>query len=169
MTENGHKDVVNMKLVQQNKKQQGRWMLTLLFGVYLLVLLRITVFREDFSFDHLMENGNINSELFTAYIPFLRGGFIGLFIYLFVGNIVWFVPLGGYLAWRFPRCGVWLATAAGFLLSLAIETSQYVFGVGVTELDDLVLNTAGTFLGAVFIKGIERCLKKRSNRKKKET
>ena len=150
-----------MKLDQQNRLQRGRRLLTLLFGIYLLVLLRITVFREDFSFDHLMENGNINPELFTAYIPFLRGGFIGLFIYLFVGNIVWFMPLGGYLVWRFPRCGVWLATAAGFLLSLAIETSQYVFGVGVTELDDLVLNTAGTFLGAVAVRCVLRLSEKK--------
>ena len=69
-----------MSLNQQNHVQRGRRVLTLLFWIYILVLLRITVFREDFSFDHLMENGNVNPELFTAYIPFLRGGFIGLFI-----------------------------------------------------------------------------------------
>ena len=157
-----------MKEMKSQKGQQGRRILALLFWIYLCMLLRITVFREDFSLDHLMENGNINPELFTAYIPFLRGGFIGLFIYLFVGNIVWFMPLGGYLVWRFRRCGVWLTTAAGFLLSLAIETSQYVFGVGVTELDDLVLNTAGTFLGAVIVRWIMSWLKKRSDRKNRQ-
>ena len=84
-----------MSLNQNNNRQRGRVFLTLLFWIYIAVLLRITVFREDFSFDNLLQNGKINSELFTAYIPFLRGGFIGLFIYLFVGNIVWYVPLGG--------------------------------------------------------------------------
>lgn len=145
-----------MKLKHNNEKQWGRKLLTLLFWIYIAALLRITVFREDFSFDHLMENGNVNPELFTAYIPFLRGGFIWLFIYLFVGNIVWFIPLGGYLVWRHPKCSVLLATLTGFLLSLAIEISQYVFGVGVTELDDLVLNTTGTLIGAVFIRVVQR-------------
>lgn len=151
-----------MSLTQNNKKQRGRTFLTLLFWIYIAVLLRITVFRDDFSFDNLMQNGNVNPELFTAYIPFLRGGFIGLFIYLFVGNIVWFVPLGGYLVWKYEKCSVWLAAFAGFLLSLAIETSQYVFGVGVTELDDLVLNTAGAFIGAVIIRIVQKLSDRRS-------
>lgn len=141
-------------------------MLTLLFWIYLAVLLKITVFRSDFSFDHLLENGKLNLELFTAYIPFLRGGFIWLFIYLFVGNIVWFIPLGGYLVWKYPKCSVLLATAAGFLLSLGIEVSQYIFGVGVTEVDDLVLNTTGALIGAVLIRVVQWIVKTRSGRNK---
>lgn len=152
-----------MSLDQNNNRQRGRVFLTLLFWIYIAVLLRITVFREDFSFDNLLQNGKINPELFTAYIPFLRGGFIGLFIYLFVGNIVWFVPLGGYLVWKYEKCSVWLAALTGFLLSLGIETSQYVFGVGVTELDDLVLNTAGAFIGAVFIRLVQKLRKGKKN------
>lgn len=35
----------------------------------------------------------------------------------------------------------------GFLLSLGIEISQYIFGTGVTEVEDLILNTLGTALG----------------------
>ena len=155
-----------MSLKQNNDKQRGRKLLTLLFWIYIAVLLRITVFREDFSFDHLMENGNVNPELFTAYIPFLRGGFIGLFIYLFVGNIVWFIPLGGYLLWKHEKCTVLQATIIGFLLSLVIEASQYVFGVGVTELDDLVLNTTGTLIGAVFMWAFRKLRETRVNQGK---
>ena len=35
----------------------------------------------------------------------------------------------------------------GFLLSLSIETAQFVLGSGVSELDDLILNTLGALLG----------------------
>lgn len=31
--------------------------------------------------------------------------------------------------------------------NVAIETMQYIFGTGVSELDDLVLNTLGTWAG----------------------
>ena len=35
----------------------------------------------------------------------------------------------------------------GFFLSLLIETMQFVFGTGVSELDDVILNTLGVYLG----------------------
>lgn len=37
--------------------------------------------------------------------------------------------------------------ALGFLLSLLIEATQFVFYKGVAELDDLMLNTLGTAIG----------------------
>ena len=140
---------------RKNEQQRGRQFITLLFWIYVIVLLRITVFRDDFSLSHIMTNGTLNLELFSAYIPFLRGGFIWLFIYLFVGNIVWFIPLGVYLVWKNPGHTVWRAVLIGFLTSLAIEISQYVFGVGVTEVDDLVLNTFGTLIGAGLMRIIQ--------------
>lgn len=150
-----------MSFAKNSRQRSRQWVVTLLFWIYIAVLLKITVFREGFSFDHLLQNGKLNLDLFTEYIPFLRGGFIWLFIYLFVGNIVWFIPLGSYLVWKHPRCSVWKATMAGFCVSFAIELSQFVFGVGVTELDDLVLNTAGTLIGAVAVRVWQRIAAKR--------
>ena len=46
-----------------------------------------------------------------------------------------------------------LSTAfCGFLFSLLIEMLQYVFGTGFSELDDLILNTFGVWIGAVLIR-----------------
>jgi glycopeptide antibiotics resistance protein len=36
----------------------------------------------------------------------------------------------------------------GFLLSAMIETLQFILGTGVSELDDLILNTFGVWIGA---------------------
>ena len=152
-----------MSFEKKNEQQRGGQIITLLFWIYVIALLRITVFRDDFSLSHIMTNGKLNLELFSAYIPFLRGGFIWLFIYLFVGNIVWFIPLGAYLVWKAPRHTVWRAVLIGFLLSLVIEVSQYIFGVGVTEVDDLVLNTAGTLIGAVLMRIVQKIVKERKS------
>ena len=146
---------------KKNEQQRGRRIITLLFWIYVIVLLRITVFRDDLSLSHIMTNGKLNLELFSAYIPFLRGGFIWLFIYLFVGNIVWFIPLGAYLVWKKPGRSVWQAVVIGLSLSLLIEVSQYVFGVGVTEVDDLVLNTSGALIGAVLMRITQYFMEKR--------
>ena len=51
---------------------------------------------------------------------------------------------------------LWKIVLAGFLFSLTIESLQYLFGTGYSELDDLILNTAGVFAGAVFVKGVKR-------------
>jgi len=52
---------------------------------------------------------------------------------------------------------------AGLAFSFAIEFFQYVFGTGISELDDLILNTFGVWLGAVlagFLKKEKKARKK---------
>lgn len=122
------------------------------FLVYIVVLLRITVFRTNFSLSHVMENGTINLSLFQDYIPFMRQGRWILFLYLFVGNIIWFVPLGSILLLTGKAKRIWSVALCGLLLSLIIETLQFIFGTGVSELDDLVLNTTGACIGAVIVR-----------------
>ena len=65
------------------------------------------------------------------------------------GNLVLFVPIGIALGVAFRGRPRPLVAATGLLISLAIEISQYVFAVGrVVDIDDVVLNVAGTWLGA---------------------
>ena len=61
------------------------------------------------------------------------------------GNIAFFVPVG-VLAWVvFGRAGRAIACAA--LFSLAMEVGQYVFALGLSDVDDLIMNTLGAALG----------------------
>ncbi|MEH2929030.1 VanZ family protein [Candidatus Ventrimonas sp. KK005] len=77
-------------------------------------------------------------------------------MYLFVGNIVWFIPFGAFWYGIGIRRDMRRILLLGFLFSLTIETLQFVFGTGVTELDDLILNTFGVWVGA---KSCQICLK----------
>ena len=67
------------------------------------------------------------------------------FCYLFIGNLIWFAPVGVLVRLRGGK--LWLALLAGLCLSLLVETGQFVLGSGVSELDDLILNTCGAALG----------------------
>lgn len=140
-----------MKL-PEHRKEKKRLIITILFLIYVALVFRITVFRPGFTFGHFFENGSLNLTLFQGYLPMIKERSWFIFIYLFVGNIIWFVPFGMYLEgqkkWRLAA-----TVLCGFLFSLAIETLQYVFGTGFSELDDLILNTFGVFLGAVFVRG----------------
>ena len=55
-------------------------------------------------------------------------------------------PLGS--ARRVRRYPLVLATVAAFVLSTGIELSQYVFRLGFTDIDDVILNTLGAAVGA---------------------
>lgn len=140
------------------KKKQIEVLLKLFFILYLIILFRITVFRAGFSFENLLKNGTINLTLFRGYLPILEGGHWFRFIYLFVGNIIWFVPFGAYLRYQEKFKATGTIVLLGFLLSLTIEGLQYVFGTGYSELDDLILNTLGAWLGTLLCKKISTIL-----------
>jgi glycopeptide antibiotics resistance protein len=67
-----------------------------------------------------------------------------------LANTVCFMPFGFLLPLitKHPR-GVFFTAFAGCLFSACIETAQYVFNVGVFDVDDIILNTAGVILGYI--------------------
>ena len=84
-----------------------------------------------------------------------------------IGNITMFIPVG--IVW--PVCfkqlnNVWKVTLAGFVYTLLIEISQLPFYDRCTDVDDLILNTTGVFIGAVIyfaIVSIIKLFKKKVN------
>lgn len=69
------------------------------------------------------------------------------FIINILGNILLFVPVGFFyrLALRRP---LWASALLGLCFSAFIEVSQ-IFLPRMTDIDDIILNTAGVFLGGV--------------------
>ena len=65
-----------------------------------------------------------------------------------LGNVIGFIPFGFLLPllmrWfrRLPR-----TLFAGFILSLGYEMMQLLFGLGIFDVDDLILNMTGCFIG----------------------
>ena len=221
----------------------------LLTVLWLVALLRLTVFRDG-CFSHGWCSGRIEWDAFAYYATLIRVAYWRYLTYLFVGNLVWFMPAGVLVGLRnirhangrqiagatdkfgaegrvpaprkaHPRveqnspgdcsglhrqCGSyadatgilprWWQRAAhasppadagrfgnelppvahrraplqrfpllraalwGFLLSLAIETMQYILGSGISELDDLILNTVGAMLGYGLLRVFQKCCKK---------
>ncbi len=76
-----------------------------------------------------------------------------------VGNVVLFLPMGLYFALldtsaRKWRCLLWAA-----LVSVGIELSQYIFALGTTDVDDVILNVLGASLGILCYGLLKRWLK----------
>lgn len=113
-------------------------------AAYLAALLRFTVFRDG-CFGHGLLSGRLHWIPGVAYRDLISWGSYGRAAILFFGNILCFMPLGFLLArrkWGFAACAL-----AGLSLSLAIEGGQYLLGSGLSEIDDLILNTLGAMAG----------------------
>ena len=74
-------------------------------------------------------------------------------VYEAIFNVMLTVPLGDYLCYLF-RCRWWMALLIGMATTLLFETSQltglfglYAHPYRLFDVDDLILNTAGTMLG----------------------
>lgn len=90
---------------------------------------------------------------FHSYYVALNGGNKEIFRTNFM-NIVLFYPSGLLGFWLLPKRwhAAWkviLLTAIFALLSIGIEYTQYRFGLGLTEVDDVIHNTLGALLGAI--------------------
>ena len=67
----------------------------------------------------------------------------------FLANIALFVPVGLFLLLLFGTRFWWVALAAGFALTSAIETAQRSIPGRVPDERDLAANTMGTLVGVV--------------------
>ena len=64
------------------------------------------------------------------------------------GNLLGFVPLGILLPLLFRRFNsLFSVTALVFVVSLSYELIQLCTGLGIFDVDDLILNTAGGVIG----------------------
>lgn len=65
------------------------------------------------------------------------------------GNVLMFIPLGIYVAYYSRKVNVVKVLLFVMGASVFIEVVQYVFKRGATDIDDVILNTAGGAMGLV--------------------
>ncbi|WP_027379948.1 VanZ family protein [Chryseobacterium daeguense] len=119
-----------------------------LFLLYLLFL-GMGRFRYD---DNLL-----TIEPIVSTINFIKGPASWKDIVVIVlGNIVMFVPFG-FLGWVFPKFNDLKSLLFAFISTIFIvEALQYFTRMGIFEIDDVILNTFGVYLGFLMKKFIER-------------
>ena len=85
---------------------------------------------------------------FAIYWPHILAGEFrhGIFIQFF-GNLLIFTPLGFYMSVYFKKTPWFVIILLPMILSGAIETTQYVFNMGKSDIDDFWMNVLGYWLG----------------------
>ncbi|MGE7695751.1 VanZ family protein [Lysinibacillus sp. NPDC094177] len=137
-----------------------------------LVNVAIILFNGEYSLDELGLFDYSDWRLTTNFVPFgtiLR--YINysqyfnfdIIIINLLGNLLIFTPMGfllPLLSKKFRKA--WTVICIGFFSSLAVESIQFIFTVGSADIDDLILNTLGAWLGYVVYKSI--LIKPKKNR-----
>ncbi|MGC5743012.1 VanZ family protein [Chryseobacterium sp. NFX27] len=103
------------------------------------------------------EDNQITIEPIFSTIEFIHNTIEWKYIVIIVlGNIVMFIPFG-FLGWIFPRLKdlkVLIYTFISFIVM--IEALQYFTRMGIFEVDDIILNTFGTYLGWLLCRLVEK-------------
>ncbi len=143
---------------EAQKRRVVRVVLWVLFGFYLFTLFSALFFaRIDFrgyAAQHDFYRGNMS--LMTNFVPFetillyiraLKYDYIGASIPLanLTGNVLLFMPMAFFLPCLFRSMRVWWRfTVLMLALLLAVECLQLILCCGSCDIDDVILNLAGT-------------------------
>lgn len=137
-----------------------------IFICYILLLIRI-LFLSRVSLLELFSSQrtilrSINLIPFYSIREYLSGSSAVLKQFAFgnvVGNIVLFIPLGIYLPLFKNDKRVITSLLFIFLASLFAEIIQWLFGIGTSDIDDIILNCLGGCVGLLGYKLISLILR----------
>ena len=117
-----------------------------LFVIYLIVLFKITIFRDSNS--GVRSVNLIPFITISEYFQSVLSGNKIIGISNILGNLILFFPLGYISALLFPKMRkLTRILILAFVFSLFIEVFQYIFARGSTDIDDVILNILGGAVG----------------------
>ncbi|MDQ0193609.1 VanZ family protein [Paenibacillus wynnii] len=157
-----------------NKRE--RIVTVFLYGVficYILLLIKI-LFLSRVSILELFDSQrtfvrSINLIPFNSISEYISGSSANLKKFAFgnvVGNILIFIPLGVYLSLFKKNKRVIINLLFIFIVSLFVEIIQGLLGIGTADIDDIILNGLGGWIGILGYKSLLFILR---NEKKVQT
>lgn len=144
----------------------------ILFGIYTASLVSLTLF--PFPFQKFLIQVMVEDKLGLQhnFIPF-KGikdafdfGYLSIGLKQIGGNVLLFIPIGFGLPILFSQIKYNKIIFIGLAISLTIELVQAIAGyfIGYNyrafDVDDLIINTLGTFLGLFLFKTTQKYLKR---------
>ena len=147
----------------------------MIFLLYMLFLMKIVLFKYT-GIQKLAEeivNGNLEGFRSFNLIPFrtfqefgnmmANGEFYRGFVNL-AGNIGVFIPLGYFLPLLFEKCrNIKTVILIGFTVSCIFEICQYIFYLGSTDVDDIILNVFGVISGIICYRWMKKLTKENAS------
>lgn len=143
--------ILIMKSTEHDK--DSKIALTMVFVVYVIILVYFLLFAEDFDRDVTSLDYRYNLIPFKEIARYLNNSEvfgIGGVLLNIAGNVAVFIPFGFLIAVLhkvFRKVHISIFAAAAF--SAIMETLQLLTKVGSFDVDDIILNTLGGLLGLI--------------------
>ena len=133
------------------------FLLCFFMGVYFFILF-VFLFLKKTSFQ------SVNLVPFQTIHNYLIGDKLArsFAVSNILGNIVLFLPLGIYIMLLNPVKKISIKVCYIALVSVIVEAIQYLCKVGVTDIDDVILNTFGGLIGVLICKILYKILKEKT-------
>lgn len=156
---------------EEKKRKLFRKIEILLFTAYLAVLCYFLFFADSMGRTYSERTYHYNlipfKEITRFWVYRHSLDFWSVMINL-VGNVVVFLPVGAFLPGLFAGCRkIFLTVLLSFEFSLTVEMIQLVCKVGCFDVDDIILNTLGGFLGYLLYWILRWAWRKKNEEKKK--
>lgn len=132
-----------MENLQKRPKINSTLLTKYLFSIYLIALIWIVLLKMSYSLATLPSFRAIN------LIPFSDSTIINQKINLseIYMNVIIFIPFGIYMTMLKPKWTFFKLIIPIAFTSFLVETLQYTFAIGATDITDLIGNTLGGIIG----------------------
>ncbi len=127
----------------------------ILLGIYLILLVWIILFKLVFNYSDL--KSLIGSLRSINLIPFYYPNKTSFHLKEVIDNILIFIPLGVILKMLDIKHKTIILT--GVILSFVLETMQFIFSIGASDITDIITNTTGTIIGLTFYIVLNKIIK----------
>lgn len=134
------KNTENSKFISQYRKFQKTALTGFIIYYFIILIYCFYLVRAGGG-----ENPDVNLIPFNVFKVMKAGEYEYEFIFLFFGNIGIFMPLGLLLPLLIKNKPIIILFP--FVLSIGVEISQYFLRNGQTDIDDVILNVIGFFIG----------------------
>ncbi len=146
------------------RKQESFFDMLLQSSFYIYAFSVLTLTGYFVLFNHISEHNwwhniteRVNNRNGVNFVPliFMKGH--RLLTYDVIGNFCMLIPLGIYLPLLYKRVkNFFSVTFVAMMVSVSIELMQLASNVRITDIDDVILNTAGASVGFILYFIIDR-------------
>lgn len=123
-----------------------KWSLLVFYFVALIYIVCFAPRRQELVWHENIVNLVPIQNTIDTFHDLKGQGWVNFSANLF-GNIILFLPIPFFIMDLFKASNKILIVAAGFLISIFIECAQYFWRIGIPDIDDVLLNTIGIFIG----------------------
>ncbi|WP_275399687.1 VanZ family protein [Enterococcus faecium] len=124
-----------------------RYLSKFLLGLYLFFLLWLILFKLSFNISQFLSYSYSNVNL----VPFSTFSFENATVFReTIYNLIVFLPFGVLLNVNFKGLSFYKKLGLVFLVSFFAEFIQFLFGIGVADITDVITNTTGGLIGLWF-------------------